>query len=62
MFFLAGTQRWAYAVSLGKDEAGKRIRVFLYAKTRGELQSKIMDERTRGGGAIAPRVVDSLGY
>jgi integrase len=60
IFFHAGSQRWACAVSLGKDAAGKRVRLFFYARTKSELQRKIFDERARGGGTIAPRAKGKL--
>lgn len=41
--------------SLGKDEAGQRIRRKLRAPTRAELQRRIADEKAKGGGSIRAR-------
>ena len=46
---------WQFSIDLGKDEAGKRQRKYVYAKTRAELQRKVADETARGGGTMKPR-------
>lgn len=52
---------WQFSIDLGKDEAGKRQRKYVYAKTRAELQRKVADETARGGGTMKPRAKGTIG-
>ncbi len=52
---------WSYALGLGKNEAGKRVRRFVYAPTRAALQRKVADLRASGGGTIQPRAKGTVG-
>jgi len=52
---------WQYSVDLGKDGSGKRQRRYVYAKTKTELQRKVFDLRTKGGGTIRPRAAGTVG-
>lgn len=52
---------WQYSIDLGKDESRKRQRRYVYAKTKTELQRKVFDLRTKGGGTIRPRAAGTVG-
>ena len=45
---------WQYSIDLGKDATGERQRRYVYAKTKSELQRKVFDLRSKGGGEIRP--------
>jgi integrase len=50
-----------FAIDLGKDASGKRQRRYIYAKTKAELQRKVFDLRSKGGGSIQPRAPGTVG-
>jgi integrase len=52
---------WQYSIDLGKDAAGKRQRLHLYAGTKAALQRKITDERAHNGGSFKPRDKATIG-
>ena len=53
--------RWAFVVDLGTDEAGKRKRRTIYARSKVALQQKIQDERARQGGTLRELEAGTVG-
>jgi|GEM_PF-1993365 len=46
---------WEFAISLGKDANGKRLRRYIRSKSLDVLKKKVSDARARGGGEILSR-------
>lgn len=59
--FQAKDGRFVFMYSLGKTADGKRLRRKVTGWTEAELQRKIFDLKTRGGGTIAPRATGTVG-
>lgn len=47
--------KWVAAVSLGRDDQGKRIRRVFYAKSESEAKNKVKDQVAREGGILRAR-------
>ena len=52
---------WQYRIDVGTDDEGKRLRRYVYARTRAELRRKVADLEAAGGGTLRPRAPGTVG-